>query len=357
MSCWQTINHIFFYLCLLNSSYMIETKQNFNLTSFNTFGFNVNARAYLACKNINEIKEALSQVNEKQEPYLILGGGSNILFKDDFNGTIVHPLINNISVINETQEHIWLEVEAGVEWDELVEYTVNNNWYGLENLSYIPGSVGASPVQNIGAYGVEVKDCIEKVKGFYIENQTSFEFDNEHCLFDYRQSIFKTELKNKTIITSVIFKLNKTEQYNLTYGPIKEQLNNKELSLNTVRQVIIDIRKSKLPEPDEIGNAGSFFKNPVICAKDFNCLKEQYPTIPGYVINEEQVKVPAGWLIEQAGWKGQSIGDAAVHSKQALVLINKGKATGQQILDLAKAIIDSIYKKYNIAIEPEVNVI
>ena len=337
---------------------MIQNQQNFNLASLNTFGFDVKARNYIACHSPQEIKEALSWVNNKQENLLILGGGSNILFKNDFNGTIIHPLLNKIEVNKETDEHIWLEVEAGVVWDDLVEYSVNNNWFGLENLSYIPGNVGASPVQNIGAYGVEVKDCIEKVKGIYIDQQTTFIFNNDECQFGYRQSIFKSELKNKTVITSVVFKLNKNERFNLSYGPVKELLDDrKAISLKTVRQTIIDIRKSKLPEPEEMGNAGSFFKNPVISANNYSQLKKQYPDIPGYVIDDQQIKVPAGWLIDRAGWKGRSMGDAAVHNKQALVLVNKGKASGQQILSLADAIIDSIIEKYNIKIEPEVNVI
>jgi UDP-N-acetylmuramate dehydrogenase len=240
----------------------------------------------------------------------------------------------------------------------LVEYCVEHEWYGLENLSYIPGHVGASPVQNIGAYGVEAKDTIESVKGFFISDGNTFELNNAECQFAYRQSIFKSTMKNKTIISSVVFKLNKTESYTLNYGPVKAEVEKKgPLSLRNIRETIIEIRKSKLPEPEELGNAGSFFKNPIIDIELFKQLQKQYESIPNYPIDEKQIKVPAGWLIEQSGWKGKAIGDAAVHDKQALVLVNKGNASGQDILNLAYQIINDIHKKFGITIEPEVNII
>jgi len=337
---------------------MIETTKNINLKPYNTFGFGVNAKEFITCSSIKSITQALSYLKEKKQPFLILGGGSNILFSKNFDGLVIYPALSDISILKQDDQHVWVEAGAGLEWDNLVEYCVNNNWYGIENLSYIPGHVGASPVQNIGAYGTEVKDCITSVKGIYIDTIQPFELSNSQCHFAYRQSIFKAELKHKTIITSVVFKLNKQAELNLSYGPVKEQVEaNGELSLKNVRQTIIDIRKSKLPEPEELGNAGSFFKNPIISYAAFESIKNKFDNIPHYKIDDNQVKVPAGWLIEQSGWKGKSIGQAGVHHKQALVLINKGQATGADIIHLANTIIREIKAKFNIDIEPEVNII
>ncbi|MCG8582784.1 MAG: UDP-N-acetylmuramate dehydrogenase [Bacteroidales bacterium] len=337
---------------------MINTTNKVSLSQYNTFGIKATAKELIICNTIESIQEAISYLNNHPQPYLVLGGGSNILFRNDFDGLIIHPKLTNIEVLKEDEKNIWIEAGAGVEWDDLVDYCVNRGWYGLENLSYIPGNVGASPVQNIGAYGVEAKDTIETVKGYYISNGNSFKLSNDECHFAYRQSIFKSNLRNKTIISSVVFRLNKTESYTLNYGPVKEEVEKKgKVSLTNVRQTIIDIRKSKLPEPDELGNAGSFFKNPVIDIEQFKQLQSQHESIPNYPIDNIQVKVPAGWLIEQAGWKGKAIGDAAVHNKQALVLVNKGNASGKDILDLAHKIIDDVNKKFGITIEPEVNII
>jgi len=337
---------------------MIESIKNIDLKPFNTFGFSAKAKEFITCTHIDQITEALNYLKQNPQPYLILGGGSNILFSKDFNGLIIHPQLNNISLLKENNNEVWLEVGAGIEWDKLVEYSVDKNWGGLENLSHIPGHVGASPVQNIGAYGVEAKDCINTVKGIFIDSGEAFELSNSACQFDYRQSIFKSQLKHKTIITSVVFKLNKQPKLNLSYGPVKELIEaNGEHSLKAVRQTIIDIRKSKLPEPEEFGNAGSFFKNPIISQPAFNTLQNKFPKVPHYPIDENNIKVPAGWLIEQTGWKGKNIGQAGVHSKQALVLINKGKATGADVIHLANTIIDAVKDQFNICISPEVNII
>lgn len=337
---------------------MINTINKIDLGSYNTFGIKATAKELITCDSLDSIEEALAYLRKYPQPFLVLGGGSNVLFCNDFDGLILHPNLNNFKVIKETKKHIWLEVGAGVEWDDLVEYCVEHEWYGLENLSYIPGHVGASPVQNIGAYGVEAKDTIESVKGFFISDGNTFELNNAECQFAYRQSIFKSTMKNKTIISSVVFKLNKTESYTLNYGPVKAEVEKKgPLSLRNIRETIIEIRKSKLPEPEELGNAGSFFKNPIIDIELFKQLQKQYESIPNYPIDEKQIKVPAGWLIEQSGWKGKAIGDAAVHDKQALVLVNKGNASGQDILNLAYQIINDIHKKFGITIEPEVNII
>ncbi|WP_430815244.1 UDP-N-acetylmuramate dehydrogenase [Carboxylicivirga sp. RSCT41] len=337
---------------------MINTTNKVSLRQYNTFGIDATAKELIICNTIESIQEALSYLNNNPQPYLVLGGGSNILFRNDFDGIVIHPCLTEIELIKEDEKNVWLEAGAGVEWDELVKYSVDHNWYGLENLSYIPGNVGASPVQNIGAYGVEAKDTIVSVKGFYIADASRFELSNEECCFSYRQSIFKSKLRNKTVISSVIFKLNKTESYTLNYGHVKEELEKRgKLSLNNVRQTIIDIRKSKLPEPEELGNAGSFFKNPVIDLEHFKKLQSNYESIPNYPVESKHVKVPAGWLIEQSGWKGKAIGDAAVHNKQALVLVNKGNASGQDIIDLAQQIINDVCEKFGITIEPEVNII
>lgn len=337
---------------------MIEIKSNIDLKPYNTFGFSAIAKEFINCHNIECLTKALHYIKENNKPYFVIGGGSNVLFSTDYNGVIIHPTFSGIKLINEDDEHVWIEAGAGVVWDDLVEECVNNNWFGIENLSYIPGHVGASPVQNIGAYGVEVKDCIDIVKGIYIDSLETFELKNAECNFGYRQSIFKNELKNKTIITSVVFKLSKIENYNLTYGPVKDQVESKgNVCLRNIRQTITEIRKSKLPEPEELGNAGSFFKNPIIELPLFTALQSKYPNIPSYPINDDLVKVPAGWLIEQAGWKGKSIGDAGVHHQQALVLVNKGSATGKDIINLAQNIIKDVKSKFNITIEPEVNII
>ncbi|TRX63257.1 UDP-N-acetylmuramate dehydrogenase [Carboxylicivirga sp. M1479] len=337
---------------------MNNIAHNIGLKPYNTFGFNTIAKELITCTNIESVKEALHYLQSNAQPYLILGGGSNLLFSQDFNGLLIHPLLKQMHITDETDQFVYLEAGAGVVWDDLVKYCVEKNWYGLENLSYIPGHVGASPVQNIGAYGVEAKDCITSVKGYFIDRVEPFELSNQECQFAYRQSIFKGKLKNKTLITSVVFKLSKKEHFTLNYGPVKQQVeSNGPITLKNVRETITNIRKSKLPEPEVLGNAGSFFKNPIIKLDAYETLKKQYEQIPHYPIDAEHVKVPAGWLIEQAGWKGKAMGDAAVHDKQALVLINKGNASGNDVIQLSKCIINDISKKFNITIEPEVNII
>lgn len=337
---------------------MLNIQQNISLKTFNTFGIDVKAAQLTICSNTEDLAEYLSDIKKLPAPILVLGGGSNILFTKDFEGTIIYPRIKGIEVIKEDEASIWLKVGAGEEWDDLVDYTVRNNWYGLENLSYIPGNVGASPVQNIGAYGVEAKDYIEEVNGMLLENADSFTFTKDQCQFGYRQSIFKKELKGKTVITSVIFKLSKQPLFALDYGHVKKAVAaNGAITLENIRNTIIAIRKSKLPEPEELGNAGSFFKNPVIDLEVFKHLLEDHPDAPHYPIDANHVKVPAGWLIEAAGWKGKSRGPAGVHHQQALVLVNHGQASGMDILKLANRIIVDIRAQFDITLEPEVNVI
>lgn len=328
------------------------------LKKLNTFGLDIKASELVDCNNIETLVKCIDYLIDKPQPFLILGGGSNLLFSKDYNGLIIHPSLQGIKIIDETSKHVWIEVGAGVNWDDLVDHCVNNKWFGLENLSHIPGNVGASPVQNIGAYGVEVKDCIENVKGIYTDSAKPFSLNNNECQFAYRNSIFKSELKNKTVISSVQFKLRKDGELNLSYGPVKAELEKKSvLDIHHLRQTIIEIRKSKLPEPEEFGNAGSFFKNPIVNRTVLDDLLEKYPDVPSYNIDSERVKIPAGWLIDRAGWKGRSIGGAAVHKDQALVLINKGNAKPSDIIQLSNHIIENIGEKYNIQLEPEVNII
>lgn len=349
------LNNLYLYFKTGN---MLSIKKDTNLKSYNTFGLDVKAKELAICPDLKSVIEIIDNLNTNPRPFLVLGGGSNLLFSKDFEGLLIHPTIEGIEKVDEDSKHVWIEAGAGVEWDNLVDFCVKNNWYGLENLSYIPGNVGASPVQNIGAYGVEVKDSIESVKGIYINNCQPFVMKNKDCQFDYRYSIFKDELKHKTIIVSVVFKLKKQAELNLSYGPVKEQLSKqKEVNLQTLRNTIIDIRKSKLPEPSELGNAGSFFKNPIITKERYENLLIQYSDMPHYKINESSFKIPAGWLIDKAGWKGKSIGGASVHEKQALVLINKNNASSDDIIDLAQSIIHDIKTKFEIKLEPEVNII
>ncbi len=313
---------------------MIDIKQNFSLKKLNTFGLDVKADRYIKYDSKTDIQGFLK--NQKiSNHYLILGGGSNLLFDGDFDGDIFHSFINHIKIVKENEDSVLIRVGSGVEWDSLVSWSVDNNYYGIENLSYIPGVVGAAPVQNIGAYGVEFKDVFVKAEGVYIENGDDFSIEKSQANYGYRDSIFKRQLKDKVIITDVYIKLLKNGTLHLDYGAVNEHVEHLGgATLKNVRDAIIFIRKSKLPDPEEIGNAGSFFKNPVVSFSHFEKIKSQFPNMPFYLQDDKSlVKIPAGWLIETCGWKGKAIGNAAVHDKQALVLINKGEATGKEILN------------------------
>lgn len=337
---------------------MIEIKEKFALKKHNTFGFNISCAHFSTFSTIEELKELLLFHKNKKLSLMVLGGGSNILFTDNYNGLIIHPTLRGIKLINETDDFIELRVGAGEEWDYFVGYCVEKNWFGIENLSLIPGFVGTCPIQNIGAYGVEVKDVITNVGTVEIETLKNVNFTNEECKFGYRDSIFKNELRGKHVITHVHFKLQKKADFKLSYGNLKDELAKFDtVNLQNVRQAVIDIRNSKLPKPEEVGNAGSFFKNPEIDVELFEQIKKQYSTIPSYPQGKDRVKVPAGWLIEQAGWKGYRVGDAGVHSKQALVLVNYGNASGSEIINLAKEIQKSVQSKFGIELEMEVNVV
>ena len=333
-------------------------KENISLLSYNTFGIDAKADYFIEYNSVEELQTALKSEIVKSNRLLHIGGGSNLLFMKDFKGVILHSAINFIKKVSEDADTVMLEAGAVVNWDDFVAYTVENGWGGVENLSLIPGEVGASAVQNIGAYGVEVQDVIIEVNAVEIETGESKIFSVEDCQYGYRESIFKKELKGKYIITSVVFKLQKQAQFKLNYQHLEaEVLKNGDINLQNIRQTIIAVRESKLPDPKIFGNAGSFFMNPVISKAHFNELLAQYPQMPHYFVSETEEKVPAGWLIDQCGWKGKQIGNAGVHDKQALVLVNKGGATGAEIVYLAEQIQASVKIKFGIELRAEVNYI
>lgn len=333
--------------------------ENISLKRYNTFGIAKNARFFTEVADENALKNALIWAKAENLPVLILGGGSNILLSRDFEGLVIKVSIRGKKLILEDSEYVWLEVGAGEVWHDLVLFAIDHTWAGLENLSLIPGTVGASPMQNIGAYGVEIKEVFESLQAMNRASLALERFSASDCKFGYRESVFKNESKDRYVICSVIFKLRKKLELKLEYGAIRDVLTQNGIQNPTIKAVsdaVISIRQSKLPDPKEIGNAGSFFKNPTIDATHYHDLKASYPDLPGYP-NEEGIKVPAGWLIEQAGWKGKRIGNVGVHAKQALVLVNYGDGDGAEITALASQIMASVQEKFGIALHPEVNFI
>ena len=334
--------------------------ENVSLKSFNTFGLEASARYFCTVQTENELAEALAFATKKGLPQLILGGGSNILLTKDFDGVVIHIANKGITLRTETHDQVYVEVAAGESWHSFVVYALSHNWYGIENLSLIPGSVGAAPMQNIGAYGVEVGQMIETVTYFDITMQRFQTISAGACRFGYRESIFKHDLKQTAIIWTVQFRLHKIAHPKVEYGDIQKVLSERGIATPTpadVSEAVIAIRKSKLPDPAELGNAGSFFKNPVISMAHYQKLKATYPTIPSYPAGENDVKVPAGWLIENTGWKGKRQGQQGVHERQALVLVNYGGATGHQIYRLALDIQSDVLAKFGIKLHPEVNLV
>lgn len=332
-------------------------QHNVNLKSFNTFGISAVADSFFEISNSNELKNLPLRTTDD---YLVLGGGSNVLFTQNPKGLVIKNNLKGIAVVKETEEHVFVKVASGEVWHQFVLHTIQNNWGGVENLSLIPGSVGASPMQNIGAYGVEIKDVFEELEAFHIDSKEIHRFNKEECQFGYRESVFKRHLKGQYIIVSVTYRLSKNPTINSSYGAITSELEKADIYQPTIKDIsdaVIRIRSSKLPDPNELGNAGSFFKNPVIPIELFHQLKEKYATIPSYPINETQVKVPAGWLIEQDGWKGKTIDNYGVHKNQALVLVNYGGAKGSDIYNLSSQIIQSIKEHFGIELEREVNII
>ncbi|WP_298763573.1 UDP-N-acetylmuramate dehydrogenase [uncultured Polaribacter sp.] len=331
--------------------------KNISLKKYNTFGIDVSAKRFISITSVYELQELL----KIEKDIFLISGGSNMLLTKDIEKLVVHIAIEGISIDKEDENCVHLTVNAGENWHDFVLWCVNNNFGGIENLSLIPGNVGTCPIQNIGAYGVEVKDTITKVEALEIKTGKLVSFSNTDCKFGYRDSIFKTSHKGKYILTAVGFKLTKQKHLlNTSYGAIETQLalnNIKKPTLKNISDAVIAIRKSKLPDPKEIGNSGSFFKNPVISKALFLEIQKENPNIPSYKISETEIKVPAGWLIEQAGFKGKRFGAYGVHEKQALVLVNYGNATGLEIFQLAKKIQAAILKQFKISLEIEVNII
>lgn len=326
----------------------------YSLLSHNTFGIDVSAARFLEYASVEELQQQIAQ-GAVTTPFLHIGGGSNLLFTKDYDGLILHSRIEGIEVTEEDERTVSVRVGAGVVWDDFVAYCVAHGWYGAENLSLIPGEVGAGAVQNIGAYGVEVKDLITAVETVNIQGDQRV-YSIEECGYAYRNSIFKRPENKSVFITYVRFRLSKEEYYTLDYGTIRQELGKyPELTLPVVRKVIIDIRESKLPDPKVMGNAGSFFMNPIVSKEKLLALQQEYPQIPYYELSDGQVKIPAGWMIDQCGWKGKSLGPAAVHDKQALVLVNRGGAKGSDIIALSDAVRASVREKFGIDIHPEVN--
>lgn len=334
----------------------MEFHSNFSLKNYNTFGIDVKAKKFVSISTLEELKEVLSIENE----IFLLSGGSNMLLTKDIDKTVVHIDLKGITILEESNDQVVVEVYAGEDWHQFVLWCVNHDFGGIENLSLIPGNVGTCPIQNIGAYGVEVKDVIESVETIEIKSGKTKTFSNSECEFGYRNSIFKNTLKGKFVITKVRFKLTKLKHnLNTSYGAIESELSSNNIQNPTIKDIsnaVIAIRQSKLPDPKEIGNSGSFFKNPVISKSHFERLQEKYPKIPSYPIDEFTVKVPAGWLIETAGFKGKRFGEAGIHDKQALVLVNHGNACGQEVFKVAKHIQSKIYIDFGIELEIEVNV-
>jgi len=337
---------------------MINIQKDVSLKPFNTFGLEARAKRFGIFKSIDELKEGIDQ--QHNDELLILGGGSNMLLTQDFDGLVLKNELLGIHKIKEDESHIWVKAMAGENWHQFVLHCIEKEWAGVENLSLIPGTVGAAPMQNIGAYGVEIKDMFVELEALETSTRALKVFNNEACQFGYRESVFKKELKGKFIICSVTFKLNKIPEFNTSYGAIQETLesmNVSQLSIQAVSDAVISIRQSKLPDPVEIGNSGSFFKNPVIEAIDYEGLKAEFDTIPGYKLDNGQVKIPAAWLIEQAGWKGKTFGQIGVHKKQPLVLVNYGNGDGKALEKLSRDIRKSVADKFGIELTPEVNII
>ena len=329
---------------------------HFNLQKFNTLAVPALAQYFVSVKTDDELREALAFARTENLPLLLLGGGSNIVLRADFPGLVVQIKSQGKEVVNENNEFVWLKVAAGENWHQLVEYSLDNALYGLENLSLIPGSVGAAPIQNIGAYGVEIKDWVAELSALNIRSGLSVTFTNESCQFGYRDSIFKQSLKDQYVITSVTFRLRKRPRLNLTYPALRAALATiaeAEITPQQVSAAVIDIRQTKLPDPTLIPNVGSFFKNPVIDQQQFEALQAENPAIVSYPAAANQVKLAAGWLIDQAGWRGREIGGAMVHEQQALVLTNPGKLSGQVVLELANLIKQSVLEQFGVRLEME----
>ncbi len=344
--------------CIFETNKVMEVKHDYSLRSLNSFGIACKAKRYTAFHSEDELRMALP--NDQAQKTLILGGGSNLLFTKDYDGNVLHNKVLGIEEVKETDTHVFVEVGGGEVWHTFVMYCVNRGLNGIENLALIPGSVGAAPMQNIGAYGVELEAIFHQLKAIHVKTGEEVVFSKSDCEFGYRSSVFKTKHKHEFVITKVTFVLSKSPVLNTSYGAIEAQLEHNAVSTidaKAIAEAVIQIRRSKLPNPAEIGNAGSFFKNPVVEAEFANSLLEQYPKMVQYPVSSGEIKIAAGWLIDQAGWKGFRESDYGVHKNQALVLVNYGNATGTEIYRLSERIISDIKTKYGVQLEREVNIV
>ncbi len=330
--------------------------ENQSLKHTNTFGIDIFAKRYVEVRSVEELKEIIKIAKQDNSEILVIGSGSNILFTKNYNGLIVKNDIQGIEVLEEKDNDVFVKAGAGVLWDDLVEFCVDNNYWGVENLSLIPGTVGAAPIQNIGAYGVELSDSFYSLNGVFLDSLNTKTFYKNEIQFGYRNSIFKGELKGRFIITEVILKLSKIPKPVLTYRELKS-VDSSAISLSGIRNKIIEIRKSKLPDPGKLGNAGSFFKNPVVDGKLFLPLKRKYKSIVYFEVGKNKYKISAGWLIENCGYKGKKVGNVGCYEKQALIIVNYGKATGDEVYKFSKNIQKEVKQKFGILLIPEVNII
>ncbi len=336
---------------------MNKISSNFSLKHYNTFNIDVRSDKFISINSEDQLIDFLSQ-HKREENIFFLGGGSNVLFSKDYNGTIIHISIKGKKIIEELDDKIIIEVSSGENWHDFVKWSIDNNYGGIENLSLIPGNVGAAPIQNIGAYGVELKDVFDSCRVLSIDSNKIKIFNKEECDFNYRSSVFKSSQKNKYVILSIRLKLTKEpHSYNLSYDSLRERFNDKEINLSNISEEIVKIRESKLPDPKKIGNCGSFFKNPFIESEKLDILLEKYPKLPYNKIENGLYKIPAAWLIEKMGFKNKSLGDAGVYINQPLVIVNNGNASGSDILNFANSIKNSVKENFNIDLEEEVNII
>lgn len=334
-------------------------QENVSLKAYNTFRMDARARYFTRFSSLAELEEACDNARHAPNEPLILGGGSNILLTGDVDGWVLKNEIGGIRIINEDADHVYIKAGAGENWHRFVLYCVENEYAGVENLSLIPGSVGASPMQNIGAYGVEIRDVFHELEAFHRQERSLHTFSLNDCAFGYRDSVFKNRFRGQFVITAVTYRLNKKPSFHTGYGAIRQELEKmgEPLSIQSISRAVIRIRRSKLPDPDQTGNAGSFFKNPIISNEQFDALKDSFPGIVAFPSGSDSTKLAAGWLIEQCGWKGYRKGDAGCYENQALVLVNYGRATGREIYELSEAIIRSVRDRFAVTLEREVNVI
>lgn len=334
--------------------------KNKSLRSYNTFGVDCISSFFTTINNLKDLDELYQHKLYKSQKKLILGGGSNILFTSNFDGLVIKNEIKGIEIIKETNDIVEVQIGAGVNWHEFVIHAVNNKWGGIENMSLIPGNCGTAPMQNIGAYGVEIKDTFVSLNAYEIETGKIVSFDRKRCEFGYRDSVFKNDLKDQYIILDIRLRLQKKPTLNTKYGDINNTLIKNKVSNPTIKDIsdaVIEIRTSKLPDPKKIGNAGSFFKNPIISQGQFKEIKMKFPEIVSYPVNEQKVKLAAGWLIEKAGWKGKNFGNYGVHKKQSLVLVNYNNANGREIFNLSQEILEDVFNKFQVKLEREVNIL